>query len=171
MRRHVIGALAVLFSAGCAAVPRAGSTKTYEGPLPATPGEAAAATAEIGAALERYAAFTRALASDSIAAMFTADGEMLQPGMTALRGPAGVLGFLRPLEQQATVESATMTATSLTVAGHSAMQWGDYYEVVTPRGQPRGEFRGRFAIEWRREGDGQWRIVRLIVQPAPRAPS
>ena len=136
-------------------------------PAPAAPGADAAARSEIEAATSRYARFLRTGPADSLAAMYAADGELLSPGMAAVRGPAAILAFMAPFASLATVESADMTSDALTVSGSSAMQWGNYRQTVIPRGQARGEFRGRFVAEWRREGDGHWRIVHLLVQPMP----
>ena len=127
----------------------------------------AAARAEVEAATRRYATFLRTGPADSLAALYAADGELLSPGMAAIRGPVAILAFMAPFATLATVESADMTADALTVSGNSAMEWGTYRQTVTPRGQARGEYRGRFVAEWRRESDGRWRIAHLLVQPMP----
>ena len=57
-----------------------------------------AASRAVVAAMEHYTALIRAVASDSIAAMYTEDGELLEAGMAPLRGPREIREFLaRPI--------------------------------------------------------------------------
>ena len=150
-------ALAILGSlAGCAPPQRT---------VPA-PADSPAA-GQIEAAMQRYTLFTRTGPPDSSAALFTADGELLEPGMRPLQGPEAIRAFLAPLWQMVTVRKAVTTTDAIEVHGDVAYQWGAYDQVVAVRDQPPADYHGRLVAEWRREPDGHWRIRRLLVQPSP----
>ena len=151
-------ALAILAAlAGCA---------TPQRPVPA-PADAPAPS-QIEAAMQRYTRFTRTGPPDSSAALFTGDGELLEPGMRPLRGPEAIRTFLAPLWHAVTVTKAVTTTDAIEVHGDVAYLWGTYDQVVAVQNQPPADYHGRLVAEWRREPDGAWRIRRLLVQPSPR---
>ena len=91
MKRHrAVVALVVLLSA--CAVRRSSS------------GEAESRQAVI-AAMEHYTALIKAVASDSIAAMYTEDGELLEAGMAPLVGPKEIREFLAQFDGKVVVDS------------------------------------------------------------------
>ena len=55
---------------------------------------AASATAEVESAFQRYCALMRAMDHSGIAAMFSADGEIVNAGQAPIRGPAMINAFL-----------------------------------------------------------------------------
>jgi uncharacterized protein (TIGR02246 family) len=153
-------ALAILTTlAGCAASPRTT-------PAPAD----APAAQQIEAAMRRYTRFTRTGPPDSSAALFTADGELLEPGMRPLQGPDAIRAFLAPLWRTVTVTKAETATDAIEVFGNVGYQWGAYDQVVAVHGQQPADYHGRLVAEWRRGADGTWRIRRLLVQPSPPPP-
>lgn len=136
------------------------------GAPPAPTPEPRAADA-VRAAMDHYVELTRRVASDSVAAMYTADGELLEPRMAPLRGREAIRRFLAPFDGRTTVDTAAVRTTALDVYGAVAYQWGAYHQVARLDGGPPGTFDGRFAAEWHREADGRWRLARLLMQPAP----
>lgn len=152
----IVGAFllgALLFGAGCALRPRAGAER-----VPADP---------VAAAMAHYVALLRRVASDSVASMYTADGELLQPGMAALRGRTAIRAFLAPFDGHAVVDTATVAVAPAAIYGAVAYQWGVYHQVARLDGAPPTRFDGRFAAEWHRASDGVWYLRRLLMQPAP----
>ena len=73
--------------------------------------------------MQRYTLFTRTGPPDSSAALFTADGELLEPGMRPLEGPEAIRAFLAPLWQMVTVRKAVTTTDAIEVHGDVAYQW------------------------------------------------
>ena len=75
---------------------------------PHSPGAAGndAARHEVDVALEHYMLVLRTAPPGSTVALYTADGQLLEPGL-ALAGPAAIKAFLDPLAQTMTVNEAT----------------------------------------------------------------
>jgi uncharacterized protein (TIGR02246 family) len=122
--------------------------------------------AAVESAMHSYERLLAAKDSAGTAAMYASDGELLQPGMDPLTGPEAIRKFLDSFGD-VRIESATMTADSTEVFGDRALQWGAYAQRVVPSGQQAADYKGRFVIEWTRQGKGAWLIRRLLVQPSP----
>jgi len=119
------------------------------------------------AAMEHYTALIRAVASDSIAAMYTEDGELLEAGMAPLVGPQAIREFLAQFDGKVVVDSASTASDDVEVFGSTAYQWGSFSQVARVQDQPPAKFGGRYVARWRRTPEGQWKITRLLMQPAP----
>ncbi|HTG84049.1 MAG TPA: DUF4440 domain-containing protein, partial [Gemmatimonadales bacterium] len=126
-----------------------------------------AASRAVAAAMEHYTALIRAVASDSIAAMYTEDGELLEAGMAPLRGPKEIREFLAQFDGKVVVDSASTVSDDVEVFGTTAYQWGSFSQVARVQDQPPGKFSGRYVARWRRTPEGQWKLTRLLMQPAP----
>lgn len=134
------------------------------------PNADAAAMEAVAAAMDHYVALLRRVTSDSVAAMYTPDGELLEPGMAPLRGRSAIRAFLAPFDGHAVVDTALVSVEPAAVYGAIAYQWGAYHQVARLNGGPAVVFDGRFAAEWHRAGNGQWLLTRLLMQPAPPVP-
>ena len=124
---------------------------------------------EVATTFQRYSGFLRAMAGDSIAALYTPDGEMLDPDRV-IRGRAAIRGFLAPFVGAVTVDSSAMTTDAIDIQGTQASVWGSFYQRYTPTGQPSGESRGRFSALLVRQSDGRWLIRHLLTATARQAP-
>ena len=127
----------------------------------------ATARREIEAAMQQYTKLLRTGPPEAVAAMYTADGELLEPGMAPLKGPEAILAFLKPLVAAFEVQSASMDSEVIEVFGSAAYQWGTYSQRAGEKGKPAADYHGRFVTSWRRDAEGHWRIARLMVQPFP----
>jgi uncharacterized protein (TIGR02246 family) len=121
----------------------------------------------VARAMDRYASLVRNAPPESVVTMYTPDGELLEPGMDALRGREAILAFLKPLASAVTVESSTMATDTVSVHGTIAYQWGHYDQRAGEKGKPARDYSGRYVAEWHQDGDGTWRIARLLMQPGP----
>jgi ketosteroid isomerase-like protein len=154
-------ALAILAGlAGCA---------TPQRPVPA-PADSPASR-QVEAAMQRYTLFTGTGPPDSSAALFTADGELLEPGMRPLEGPEAIRAFLAPLWQMVTVRKAVTTTDAIEVHGDVAYQWGACDQVVAVRDQPPANYHGRLVAEWRRKPDATGESGGCWSNPRPRRSS
>jgi ketosteroid isomerase-like protein len=118
-------------------------------------------------ALAHYMALLRSAPPESTAAFYVTDGQLLEPGMAPLTGPAAIRAFLEPIARTTTVSEATATPDATEVYGDSTgYQWGRYHQVAGPAGSPPATYDGRFVVEWRKTPTG-WRIARFLVQPNP----
>jgi uncharacterized protein (TIGR02246 family) len=122
---------------------------------------------EVEAAMQRYTALLHTGPVDAQVALFTPDGELLEPGMAPLHGREAIQAFLEPLVKAFDVESATSASDNVEVFGNTAYQWGTYSQRAGEKGKPAADFHGRYVASWHREADGQWRIARFLVQPFP----
>ncbi len=130
----------------------------------ATPPPAAAKDVE--AALQNYARLQKAVDAAGLAASYTADGELLGPGMDALKGPAAIKKFLASFAD-VKMQAMSMTSEHTDVWGNDALQWGTYAQtVVLPDKKEPQEFHGRFVVQWAKQPDGRWLIKRLLTQPS-----
>lgn len=120
---------------------------------------------EIEAAMQEYARLQRAADAPGLAACYTPDGELLEPGMDALKGPAAIRKFLESFGE-VRIESASMATEHIDVWAGGALQWGSYAQRVALPGKPVAEFRGRFVAQWSEQSGGRWLLRRLLTQPA-----
>jgi uncharacterized protein (TIGR02246 family) len=118
-------------------------------------------------AMHGYAAALKDGKPEEVAAWYTKDGELLLPGLAALRGPEAIRGFLAPLVSAVEVESVAVTTDLVEVHGDSADLWGTYHQVAGEKGKPKQAYDGRYAALWHHEPDGKWRLARLMMQPNP----
>ncbi len=131
---------------------------------PAVAAQTAADSGSVAAALERYAGLLRRQASDSIAGLFTDDGELVDARRPPIVGPGAIRAFLGSFSAYH-VLADTMTAATLDVHGDSALQTGRYWQQVQ---LPVGDTvvaQGGFRILWLRDGHGGWRLRRMGTVP------
>jgi len=117
--------------------------------------------------MEHYTALIRAVASDSIAVMYTEDGQLLEAGMAPLRGPTEIREFLAQFDGKVVVDSASTVSDDVEVFGTTAYQWGSFSQVARVQDQPPAKFGGRYVARWCRTPEGRWKLTRLLMQPAP----
>lgn len=139
-------------------------------PAPAPPAENAGAAVE--AAMRGYAAALKSGPPEAVAAWFTADGELLLPGMAPVHGREAIRALLAPMASAVEVESVEVGTDAVEVHGESADLWGTYRQLAGEKGKPKEMHAGRFAALWHREAGGSgpagpWRLARLMMQPVP----
>ena len=118
-------------------------------------------------AMRAYAKTLQSGSPKEVAAWYTADGELLLPGVPALHGREAIRAFLGPLVSVTEVESLATKTDLLEVSGSTATQWGTYRQVAGEKGKPKATYEGRYSALWHREAGGQWRLARLMMQPMP----
>jgi len=136
------------------------------------PPAAPAASAEnpgtaVEAAMRGYAAALKSGPPEAVAAWFTADGELLLPGMAPVRGREAIRAFLAPMASAVEVESVEVGTDAVEVHGESADLWGTYRQLAGEKGKPKEMHTGRFAALWHRDAAGAWHLARLMMQPVP----
>ena len=125
---------------------------------------AASAESQVRAALQHYAQLIEKMDNAGIAALFTEDGEVVNPGRDPIKGPAAIEAFLKQFSDYH-VLSQTMIPQKTQVDGDHAQQEGTFKQRV--RG-PDGnviEASGTFTIDWIRDSSGAWRIRRVATTP------
>ena len=128
------------------------------------------ARAEIESAIATYARLVKAQDVEKIAASYTPDGEILNPGMDAVRGPEAIRKFLGSFKE-VKVEAAEMLPGAIEIGVNEATQWGTYTQRVRfpDRARPLA-VAGRYVADWRRQPDGRWLLRRMLTQPDPVRP-
>lgn len=99
-----------------------------------------------------------------IAAMFTPDGELVNPGQTTIKGRDAIERMLVAFAGFQIVENQT-TPTSTSTTGNSATQSGTYHQRVRIPSGAIVNVSGTFRAEWRRASNGQWLIQRMETTP------
>jgi uncharacterized protein (TIGR02246 family) len=118
----------------------------------------------VRAALAHYAALARHMDHAGVAAMFAADGEIVNPGQPPIHGPAAIEAFLRGFDAYHVI-AYELTPERTVVDGDRATQSGRFRQVVkTPDGSTVRPS-GTFTIDWIRPAPGVWRIQRAATTP------
>ncbi len=115
-------------------------------------------------ALEHYASLMRRMASDSIGAMFTPDGELVGTGRPPVVGPAAISAFLASFSSYR-VLADTMRATSIRLSGDTAVQRGTFWQLVRVPAGDTVVARGAFEATWLRDAHGRWAVRRMGTTP------
>ncbi|HVZ49893.1 MAG TPA: nuclear transport factor 2 family protein [Gemmatimonadaceae bacterium] len=124
---------------------------------PAAPGQ------EVDSALARYGRFTMQMASDSLAAFFTPDGQLVAEGQPPIVGPAAILTHLRSFNDYR-VLGDSLVADSTVADSATGLQVGHYWQRVrVPKGDTI-EVRGGFEARWVRVAPHVWRLQRLATR-------
>src|SRR5688500_9567700 len=131
--------------------------------------DAATARSDVAAALQRYQAAARKVDAAAMAASFTENGVLFEPGIRPIVTRDSIRAFLGSFPG-VKVHTATATADTIDVFGGRAYLWGSYFEHLSFPGQPTSEQHGKFVIEWARQPDGAWLIARFYRIPLPPAP-
>ena len=130
-----------------------------------TVGDSATVRPQVEAAMRRFNRFMRVGPPDSVAAMFTTDGELYEPRDEVYTGHASIRNFFAPLTVDVRLESARTTTQALELFGKSVLQWGEYVDNGGEVSRATMSYRGRFVAEWARQADGRWLLRRLMIQP------
>ncbi len=121
-------------------------------------------TAPVEDALQHYSLLVAKMANDSIAAMYTADGELAGPGQPPVVGPAAIQAFLQSFAAYR-VLTERMTSDSITVQGDTAFQSGRWWQqVIIPAGDTVA-VHGGFSAQWLRDSAGEWHLRRMAARP------
>src|SRR5262245_6955298 len=122
---------------------------------------------QVKAAMRRYDQLVLAMNAEGIAAMFTADGELIDAGKTIASTPASILAFLQSFDGKVRVEENASSIESVTVTGATAILTGTYQQKALLLSDKREvRVQGKFEVEWSRQPDGQWLVRRMSTRSA-----
>ena len=146
-RRGLLAAgrgVALLGAASCASSPKSGTAGDVEG------------------AFRHYCALLLAMDHAGIAAMFSADGEIVNAGQAPIRGPAMINAFLAGFADYKVLAYTTETP-QIRASGDYATLASVYHETVrTPAGQV-VQVSGHLEAQWRRSPRGRWYLTRMAT--------
>jgi uncharacterized protein (TIGR02246 family) len=116
--------------------------------------------------MDHYAALLQLVNSDSVAAMYTEDGEMTGNSCAPhFSGREAIRRFLAPFDGHAHVDTAIVRTSSITVGGDTAHVAGSYHQMARLDSGKAGTFDGAIRVVWVRQPDGNWRIARFETDP------
>jgi ketosteroid isomerase-like protein len=121
--------------------------------------------AAVEAGLQRYSRLLIAMDSTAIAAMFTADGEVVNPSQPPVHGREAIRKFIDGFSDFHVLSNSDVPSSTL-IDGSTAEQLGNYHQSVR---SPQGhlfEVSGRLEIEWVKDPSGQWLIQQLATFPS-----
>ncbi|HEX6833665.1 MAG TPA: SgcJ/EcaC family oxidoreductase [Rudaea sp.] len=175
MRRIAAIAVSIALATACrhepprVATPAPTATSAAPAAPTATPSPPIAPTksaerARVEAAFERFRQTLIAMNPDAVAALFAADGQIINEGQEPLQGREAIGKFLEGFTRY-TILSYDAANIETTLEGDSATLIADYHERVrTPEGKV-VDASGHLNSEWVRDGSGAWLIRRMTTTP------
>lgn len=103
----------------------------------------------------------------SLAAWFSEDAQLMEPGLETLRGRDEIRRYLERTLRAFRVTEVEITPREVTVHGRWAYGIGTAVETVEDRAAE-GEastWRSRYSAVWMQNADRRWRIHRLLLSP------
>jgi uncharacterized protein (TIGR02246 family) len=123
--------------------------------------------AAVDAGLQRYAQLLASMDASGIAALFSPDGEVVNPSQPPIRGRPAIQKFIESFADFHVLSNSD-TVTSTLIDGNTAEQIGVYHQSVR---SPQGhlfDVSGRLEIEWVKDASGSWLIQQLATFPTPK---
>src|SRR5581483_1283248 len=123
-------------------------------------------TAALGAEMQQYDQFVLKMDSQSIANMFASDGELVNAGRVAARGPENIRKYLMSFDGQVQVQANASHIDSVQVTGDTAVMKGTYSQkalVVATKQVVQAS--GHLEAEGKRQPNGGWLIERMSTAP------
>jgi uncharacterized protein (TIGR02246 family) len=129
-----------------------------------------ASRADIRATLDAYTAALTAGNAHRIAAFFTPDARLAEPGMDDIEGANAIHAVKRSFYASgAVITDVEVNSEVVHVDGPDAFEFGSYSESVRIGGSAEQTVRGRYAIQWRRGPEARWRIRLFLINHLPAA--
>lgn len=108
---------------------------------------------------------------DTMVATYTDDASLMPPEMPAAEGSDAIRAWFEAFFEQMTIETFTLDAAAVEVAGDWAYRRGSFEMTAVPVGGGEAVLdAGKFVEIWRRGDDGAWRMAVDIWnsdQPTP----
>ncbi|MGA8808562.1 MAG: nuclear transport factor 2 family protein [Thermoanaerobaculia bacterium] len=121
------------------------------------------AEAELRQATEYYARLVKAMDSNAIANLYTADGESIIAGQAPIHGREAIRKQLESFSGYS-VQSERLTADAITLDGPRAHVNGTYRQRVRVPAGDVIEVHGAYAADWLSEGN-HWHLQKLLTTP------
>ena len=170
--QHSIRSLTLLVAvAACSPAP-AKSTDTAMGTVaaPATVDVSALKDA-IQAREKEWSAAYLAANSAGVAALYAEDGASVPPTGDWMRGRAAIAKYMQAGFDTVTAASREDVTEEVIPAGDHVVEVGHYsWKGSHKRTKAALSGAGRYMVVWRKDADGQWRLLRDIGSEAPPAP-
>jgi len=115
---------------------------------------------EIEAAMHYYDHLIKNTDADSIALLFTPDGDL---GNIA-HGRDSIRNFLRTFKDVKVISTGSITQ-SIAMGGDTALQKGSYQQVAVIKDKDTVHVKGLFTARWKFLQDGKWHIHRMDTEP------
>jgi ketosteroid isomerase-like protein len=145
----------------------AGACRIQEVPRPERVTVGDLAREQIRATLDDYRAALIRGDADALAAFFTPDARMQEPGASDLVGAGSIRGARAESFRDRTYGDLVLRRDSIhLVDGGFAYEMGEFTESFNAAGAD-STVHGRYAIRWRRGPEGRWLIERFMVNHVP----
>lgn len=152
MSSRSVAVVVVLLALGCA-VPAA------EAPPP----DLAVVRSQIDSVWARYSAAAVAGNADGIADLYVDSAYVVETGLATIRGKTALRSVAKDILAGIRIHESTIRPELTELAGDRALQFGEYRDVIQPKGQARQVVFGRFGAVLQRDTSGSWRVSRLMA--------
>jgi len=122
----------------------------------------AADLAAITQVRDGYAAAFKAVDAAGIAALFEADGQMMEAGLPTATGTAAIEAAMKTAFGMMTRGDTIITPEKTDVVGDLAYEVGTFKSTATMTGGEMMTDEGRYLVVLRRQADGSWKLVATI---------
>ena len=120
--------------------------------------------ARVEARLQHYSELLLRMDAAGLAAMYAADGELVNPSQPPVHGRAAIQKFIEGYSDYKVLSNSDV-ATSTLIDGDTAEQLGTYHQKVrSPEGRL-FDVSGRLEIGWVKDPSGEWYIAQLATFP------
>jgi uncharacterized protein (TIGR02246 family) len=129
-----------------------------------------ASRTDIRATMDAYSAALVSGDADLVAAFFTPDARVAEPGADDIEGANAIHAARSSFHGGGGVVTAVALNTEVVhVDGADAFEFGSYEETLRLAEGGEQTVRGRYAIQWRRGAEARWRIRRFLLNHLPPA--
>jgi uncharacterized protein (TIGR02246 family) len=95
-------------------------------------------------------------------ANYADDAVVMMPGQATLSGRSAISQGFGAMMSQASIANPKFTTNDVLVSGDIAVETGAYEMTITPKGGKAIQDKGKYLTVWKRQADGQWKIIRDI---------
>lgn len=159
--RVLVSSLAAVLALACSGGSASNDSPVVQAGAPSE-AEKAAAQRSIDSTLAALVAAMKTGDATAAANAYTDDAIVMSPGAPAWRGRAAIIEGNKGMLAAMTISDASIRTSDLILAGDYAIETGNYEMMMQPKSGKAMKDIGKYLAVWRRQPDGNWKMIRDI---------